>query len=86
MIKRTASEIAALCGATLEGDGSIELVGCASLRDARSDQVSFLGNPLYRSELEETRAGAVLLAPEVEVRRADLALLRCKNPSSCRKC
>ena len=54
MITRTASEIAEICGATLEGDGSVELVGPASLRDARGDQISFLGNPQYKPELEST--------------------------------
>ncbi|MEM7310612.1 MAG: UDP-3-O-(3-hydroxymyristoyl)glucosamine N-acyltransferase [Planctomycetota bacterium] len=82
MITRTASEIAEICGATLEGDGSIQLVGPASLKAAEPNHVSFLGNPQYRGELEGTRAGAVVLAPDVEVARADLALLRCDNPNA----
>ncbi len=82
MITRTASEIAEICGATVEGDGSVELVGPAPLEEARGDQVSFLGNPMYRSELESTRAGAVLLAHGVEVERRDVALLRCENPNT----
>ncbi|MCZ6599194.1 MAG: UDP-3-O-(3-hydroxymyristoyl)glucosamine N-acyltransferase [Planctomycetota bacterium] len=81
MITRTANEIAELCGATVEGDGSVTLVGPAPLKGARRNQVSFLGNERYRSDLETTRAGAVLLAREVEVARNDIALLRCDNPS-----
>ena len=80
--KRTASEIAEICGAVLEGDGSLELVGPASLREAEGNHVSFLGNALYRNELDSTRAGAVVLAHEVEVGRDDLALLRCKDPNA----
>lgn len=81
MITRTASEIAEICGATLEGDGSVQLVGPASLRDARGDQISFLGNPQYKPDLESTGAGAVLLATDLAVERGDLALLRCDNPN-----
>jgi UDP-3-O-[3-hydroxymyristoyl] glucosamine N-acyltransferase len=79
----TASEIATICGATLEGDGSVELVGYASLREAEAHHVSFLGNPLYKKELEATRAGAVLLqrGTQVVVRR-DLALLFCDEPNA----
>lgn len=79
---RTASEIAEICGAVLEGDGSVELVGPSTLRDARGDQVSFLGNDLYSGELESTQAGAVVLAHGVKVARDDLALLRCDDPNS----
>lgn len=81
-ITRTASEIAEICGATLEGDGSIELVGPASLRDARADQVSFLGNPLYRADLEATAAGAVVVPAGLDVARRDLALLRTDEPNA----
>jgi UDP-3-O-[3-hydroxymyristoyl] glucosamine N-acyltransferase len=81
MITRTVHELAELCGATLEGDGSREMVGPATLTEAGPDQVSFLGNPRYTAELESTRAGAVLLAPDVVCERQDLSLLRCANPS-----
>ncbi len=80
MISRTVSELAELCGATLEGDGARVVVGPASLADASADEVSFLAHPRYVSEVEETRAGAVVVAHGVELRRADLTLLRCENP------
>jgi UDP-3-O-[3-hydroxymyristoyl] glucosamine N-acyltransferase len=81
-ITRTAAEIAQICGATLEGDGSRELVGPASLREAGADQVSFLGNPLYRAELERTAAGAVVVPLGLAVARADLTLLRSAEPNA----
>lgn len=81
MITRTVSQLAEICGATLEGDGARRIVGPAALAEARDDQVSFLGNPRYTAELASTRAAAVLVSPGVEARRAGLSLLRCENPS-----
>jgi len=81
-ITRTASEIATICGATLEGDGSVELVGPASLREAEPNQVSFLGNPLYRGELATTSAGAVVVPRGLAVERTDLTLLYSDEPNA----
>ena len=81
MTTRTVLELAELCGATLEGDGARLVVGPASLAEATIDEVSFLSNPRYTGELEETSAGAVVVARSVTPRRDDLTLLRCENPS-----
>jgi UDP-3-O-[3-hydroxymyristoyl] glucosamine N-acyltransferase len=81
MIQRTASELAELCEAVLEGDGARLLVGPAALDEARSDQVSFVRSARHAGELEKTRAGAVIVPFDLLARRADLALLRCQDPS-----
>ncbi len=81
MIQRTASELAELCGAVLEGDGARVLVGPASLGEARADQVSFVRSARHSGELESTRAGAVLVPFDLRAQRSDLALLRCQDPS-----
>lgn len=81
MIQRTASELAALCGAVLEGDGGRLLVGPAPLSEANPDQISFLRSARHCAQLESTRAGAVVVPLEVKAERSDLALLRCEDPS-----
>jgi UDP-3-O-[3-hydroxymyristoyl] glucosamine N-acyltransferase len=81
MIQRTASELAELCDAVLEGDGARVLVGPASLGEARGDQVSFVRSARHAGELESTRAGAVIVPFDLRARRSDLALLRCQDPS-----
>jgi UDP-3-O-[3-hydroxymyristoyl] glucosamine N-acyltransferase len=81
MIQRTASELAELCGAVLEGDGARLLVGPASLAEAGPDQVSFLRSARQASELSSTRAGAVVVPHDLRAGRDDLALLRCADPS-----
>jgi UDP-3-O-[3-hydroxymyristoyl] glucosamine N-acyltransferase len=81
MIQRTASELAELCEAVLEGDGTRVLVGPAALADARADQVSFVRSARHAREFETTRAGAVIVPFDLQAGRRDLALLRCHDPS-----
>jgi UDP-3-O-[3-hydroxymyristoyl] glucosamine N-acyltransferase len=81
MIQRTASELAELCEAVLEGDGARLLVGPAALDEARSDQVSFVRSARHAGELATTRAGAVIVPFDLSARRTDVALLRCQDPS-----
>ena len=81
MITRTATELAELCGAVLEGDGTRRFVGPASLEEATADEISFVDAARYLHLLEKTRAGGVLVGTGVTVWRSDLTLLRCENPS-----
>ena len=81
MITHTASELAQICGATLEGDGTIELVGPAALDEASGNQVSFARDRRFAPQLETTRAGAVILPHDVLLDRSDLALLRVEDPN-----
>ncbi|WP_460226627.1 UDP-3-O-(3-hydroxymyristoyl)glucosamine N-acyltransferase [Aurantivibrio infirmus] len=57
-------ELAEFVGAQLSGDGEIEITGIATLQDADSSQLAFLSNPLYRSQLKTTQAGAVIMTKE----------------------
>lgn len=57
-------EIVARFGGTLVGDGSLAVSGIATLEGAGPQQLSFLANPKYRSQLAGTRAAAVIVAPE----------------------
>ncbi len=77
----TVTQIAQLCGASLEGSPEIEISGPAPLEEARAGQVTFLGDPRYREALSHTKASAVVLAPDMACDRSDLVLLRCESPS-----
>lgn len=61
--KATLTELAALVGGTLEGDGRLEIVGLASLEDAGEGQISFLADLKQASRLEKTRAAALIVPP-----------------------
>lgn len=82
MTAKTLSELAQLCGAVLEGAGDLAICGPASLLEATSSEISFLANPKYRSQLESTKAGAVVVADDVMLERTDLPLLRCADPNT----
>lgn len=57
-------EIVARLGGELRGEASIRVRQVASLQTATAEHVSFLANPRYRQQLLQTRAAAVILAPE----------------------
>lgn len=64
------SEIAAHAGATLPqgADGERRFSGVKPLSDAGPDDISFLDNRKYLPQLETTRAGACLIAPQFAAR------------------
>jgi len=82
MTSITLAELAKSLGVRLEGDGALTVTGPASLREAGPTEVSFLAQPRYASQLETTRAAAVVVAEDFEVERKDLVLLRCSDPNA----
>ena len=62
--KYTLSELADRVGAELRGDPAKQVVGLNTLQDASDNELSFLANPAYARYLQDSDAGAVILAPE----------------------
>jgi UDP-3-O-[3-hydroxymyristoyl] glucosamine N-acyltransferase len=60
-----ASVVAAL-GGELYGDAAQVVTGLASLETATPQQISFLSNPRYRSQLQASRAACVIVAPQMK--------------------
>jgi UDP-3-O-[3-hydroxymyristoyl] glucosamine N-acyltransferase len=60
----TAGALAARFGLSLRGDAGAPVAGVATLADARADQLAFLANPRYRSQLAGTHAGVVVCRAE----------------------
>jgi UDP-3-O-[3-hydroxymyristoyl] glucosamine N-acyltransferase len=60
----TLAELAQQFDCDLQGDGSTVVDRVATLVGAGANAVSFLANPLYRTALTSTQAGAVILSPE----------------------
>jgi UDP-3-O-[3-hydroxymyristoyl] glucosamine N-acyltransferase len=61
----TAEAVAHLVNGTLKGDPSARVVRVAALDRATSEELSFFANPRYASEFESSRAGVVLVSPEL---------------------
>ena len=57
----TLAELAARYGCKLNGVGDTVVTRVGTLSNAGADAVTFLANPLYRSQLAGTRAAAVIL-------------------------
>jgi len=62
----TASDIATLVGGVLAGDGTATVRALAPLDRATAADLSFLSNARYAPLYHQTKAGAVLIAPEFE--------------------
>lgn len=82
MTTKTLRELAAICGASLEGDGDRLVTGPASLAEAGPTEVSFLANPRYESQIATTAAAAVIVAEDYVCSNGELQLLRCEDPNS----
>jgi len=57
------AELAALCGATLEGDGDVLIRDVGTLENASAGAIAFLANAKYRAQLATTQASAVIVSP-----------------------
>lgn len=75
----TLADIATRFGLELRGDATVTIIGVNTLADAKSDQISFLANTIYRAQLATTRAAAVVLA-EKDVAMVTGAALVSRNP------
>jgi len=60
----TLAQLAKHVNAELKGDGNCEIHSVATLLNAGPGQISFFTNRIYREQLQETRASAVILQPE----------------------
>ncbi len=64
--------IVAALGGELHGDAGLPIEGLAPLETANPQQLSFLGQPKYQSQLAASKAACVIVSPEMRVQ----ALLR----------
>jgi UDP-3-O-[3-hydroxymyristoyl] glucosamine N-acyltransferase len=68
-------ELARRLGGKVVGDGSIEVFRLATLSTATDGDLSFLTNPRYRAQAQESDASALLVAPGVELPGATLLVV-----------
>ena len=78
----TAAQIAEKVGGELVGNPKAPVRGVESLRDAESDQLSFLGNPKYANQVGGSAAGVVLVPKDFdESVPEERAWILCDDPS-----
>jgi UDP-3-O-[3-hydroxymyristoyl] glucosamine N-acyltransferase len=71
-------ELAERLGAACHGNADLELTGVAAIENAGPGDVTFVANPRYTALARNTRAGAVLVAPDFPEIQA--TTLRIENP------
>ncbi|MDR0362066.1 MAG: UDP-3-O-(3-hydroxymyristoyl)glucosamine N-acyltransferase [Planctomycetota bacterium] len=82
MPETTLGKLAARLDAVLEnGDPGKRIAGVNSLLKAGPDEVAFLANSVYRPQLAETGAGAVIVHKTEDVGGVTAALLRVDRPN-----
>ena len=72
------SELAETLGATLQGDGTVEITGIAGIEHATTGQVTFVSNKKYTSLAHTTQATAILVEPDFP--EVAVATLRVADP------
>lgn len=77
--KTSLAVLADLVGGCVSGDPSTSVCGVAPLDQAGPEQISFLANPKYQSQLAGCRAAAVIVHPSLDG-SVDKPLLLAKNP------
>ncbi len=74
----TLIELARHVGGDVRGDPGRIVIGIAALEDALPAELSFLTNPRYRAAALDSRAGAILTGPGIDLEGRDL--LVCREP------
>ena len=75
----TLSEIASRLGGEVLGDAATIVTGIGTLERAKPDEIAFLANPVYRQQLNSTRAAAVIVSP-ADRDLTDLPRILATNP------
>lgn len=79
-ITLTAAKIAEMVNGKLVGSPDRTISSVSGIRDAQSDQLSFIGNKKYQHQLESTKAGVVLVCPDLaDAPAVDRTLIVCEN-------
>ncbi|MEA3560245.1 MAG: UDP-3-O-(3-hydroxymyristoyl)glucosamine N-acyltransferase, partial [Candidatus Omnitrophota bacterium] len=79
-MKKTLKEIAEAIGGELTGDSEIVISGAAGIKEAERGDITFMANSRYKSLVDQTRASAVILPKEFQV-KTNISLVRTENPS-----
>ena len=72
-------KLASMLNGQVEGSPEAIVVGVAGIREARSDQITFLANPKYESFMADTQAGGIIVDKHW-AGTCSRALIRVDNP------
>ncbi|MBR7106852.1 MAG: UDP-3-O-(3-hydroxymyristoyl)glucosamine N-acyltransferase [Lentisphaeria bacterium] len=79
-ITLSAAQIAEITGGRVCGDADRSVTGVASVKEATAEQLSFVGNKRYEELLATTKAGIVLVCPDLaKSEDPERTLIACDN-------
>jgi UDP-3-O-[3-hydroxymyristoyl] glucosamine N-acyltransferase len=79
----TINQIAEILGGQVEGDGNKKVHTIQPIESASEGAVTFLSNPKYEPHLYSTKAGAVIISKELQLKRETVStLVRVEDPYS----
>jgi UDP-3-O-[3-hydroxymyristoyl] glucosamine N-acyltransferase len=79
----SASQIALLIQARIEGNEKVEVASFGKIEEAQPGQLAFLANPKYEDFLYSTKASIVIVSNSLELKQqVDATLLRVNDPYS----
>ncbi len=61
-MKKKLKELAEWVGGKVIGDGEVEILGVASIDEAKTGEITFIANPKYLSKLIQTKASAIIVS------------------------
>lgn len=64
----------------VQGNEDLEIKSAAGLDLAQENEITFLANPKYTPQIKQTKASAIFLNEKEVCERADIAVLRAKDP------
>ena len=62
---KTLKEISDIISGELCGNGEVEICGVAGIKEARTGEITFVAHPKYRSEMDNTKASAIIIGRNV---------------------
>lgn len=74
---RTLQQLADHVGGSISGDASVKIESVSTLQNAKAEQITFLTNKKYESQIATTNAGAVIVGHKYDV---DVPLLVTDDP------
>jgi len=66
-MRTSLADIARLVGGELVGDGKIGITGCSGIQEAKSGDITFLANPKYLPQAQDTNASAVIIPRQMDL-------------------
>ena len=62
---KTLKEISELINGELCGDSELEIYGVSGIKEARKGEITFVANPKYKREMDNTRASAIIIGNDI---------------------